>query len=87
MTRTITLMPVVMDLDARHGGAYDRGSADAYYERPFDPHYFVNGTHTSPRVPVAQMTPDEILQYTVGYLETRPLSTQILETRHDFDAE
>lgn len=64
MTRTITL-----EINDRHGGAYDRGGADAYYERPFDPHYFVDGTHSSPRVAVAEMTPDEILQYTVGYLE------------------
>ena len=24
--------------DARHGGAFDRGSADSYYHRPRDPH-------------------------------------------------
>lgn len=76
MTRTITL-----EINDRHGGAYDRGGADAYYERPFDPHYFVGGTHVSSRVALSEMTPDEILQYTVGYLETRPLSTQLLETR------
>ena len=27
--------------DTRHGSAYDRGSADAWYGRPFRPHYFV----------------------------------------------
>ena len=25
----------------RHGGPQDRGSADAYYGRPYDPHYSV----------------------------------------------
>ena len=28
----------------RHGGPYDRGSADSYYGRPIDPHYWPNGT-------------------------------------------
>ena len=29
---------------SRHGGPYDRGSADSYYGRPIDPHYWPNGT-------------------------------------------
>ena len=31
---------------SRHGGPYDRGSADNYYGRPIDPHYhyWPNGT-------------------------------------------
>jgi hypothetical protein len=56
--------------DTRHGGAYDRGSADAYYGRPALPHYFVEGTYTSRRVDVAQMTADEIAAYHAGYADT-----------------
>ena len=26
-------------VDKRHGGPYDRGSADSYYQRGEDPHY------------------------------------------------
>jgi hypothetical protein len=53
--------------DQRHGGPYDRGSADSYYGRLFDPHYYVEGTGTSPRVELAGMTAEEITAYTAGY--------------------
>jgi len=33
----------------RHGGPYDRGGADSYYRRNFDPHYFVGATYSTPR--------------------------------------
>lgn len=35
--------------DERHGGPFDRGAADAYYRRPFNPHYFVGDTYGSKR--------------------------------------
>ncbi len=53
----------------RHGGAFDRGSADAYYRRPFQPHMFVGGTHQSPMIPNHQMRADEIEAYRAGYDE------------------
>jgi len=53
----------------RHGGPYDRGAADSYYGRPFDPHYFVGDTHLSPRVDLADMTTAEIVEYAVGYVD------------------
>ena len=53
--------------DTRHGGAYDRGSADSYYSRGFNPHYYVEGTSTSPRVELSQMTAQEIVAYTAGF--------------------
>jgi hypothetical protein len=53
--------------DERHGGPYDRGSADSYYGREYDPHYFVGDTYNSPRIDMAQMTAQEITAYTVGY--------------------
>lgn len=51
----------------RHGGAYDRGSADSYYRRAFRPHYFVGDTYTSKEVELGQMTAEEIVEYTRGY--------------------
>lgn len=36
--------------DMRHGGPFDRGSADSYYGRPFEPHYYVGDTYSSERV-------------------------------------
>jgi hypothetical protein len=53
--------------DTRHGGAYDRGSADSYYSRGFNPHYYVEGTSTSPRVELKDMTAAEITAYTAGF--------------------
>jgi len=56
-----------MMYDKRHGGAYDRGSADSYYGRGFNPHYYVGATYSSDRVELADMTPEEIAAYTKGY--------------------
>lgn len=53
--------------DDRHGGPYDRGSADAYYRRPFNPHYYKGNTHSTDRVERDDMTPEEIEAYTAGY--------------------
>ena len=54
-------------IDTRHGSPYDRGSADSYYRRAYNPHYYVAGTGSSPRVPLARMTPNEIVAYTAGF--------------------
>lgn len=53
--------------DSRHGGAFDRGSADSWYSRPSEPHYYVGGTGTSQRIEADQMTADEIAAYLAGY--------------------
>jgi hypothetical protein len=64
MTETIT------QYDTRHGSAWDRGSADAWYGREFDPHYFRGATYQSDRVALADMTAEEITAYTAGYRDT-----------------
>ena len=51
--------------DTRHGGPFDRGSADSYYGRGRNPHYYVGGTGTSDRVD--QLTPAEVQAYLAGY--------------------
>jgi len=56
--------------DQRHGGAYDRGSADAYYGRNFEPHFYTGATYMSDRVPLELMTAQEITAYTAGYKNT-----------------
>jgi hypothetical protein len=56
--------------DQRHGGAFDRGSADAYYGRPYDPHFFTGDTYSSPKVELADMTALDIVAYTAGYTST-----------------
>lgn len=52
----------------RHGGPYDRGSADSYYRRPFDPHYYKGNTYSSPRVECGYNT-DSWFAYQAGYEE------------------
>jgi hypothetical protein len=53
--------------DQRHGGAFDRGSADSYYHRGFAPHYYQGDTYGSERVELANMTAEEIMAYTAGF--------------------
>ena len=55
--------------ERRHDGPYDRGSADAYYRRRFEPHYFKGATYSSEKVDRVDMTSEEIDQYTKGYEE------------------
>ena len=55
--------------DQRHGGPYDRGVADSYYGRDYNPHYFVGDTYKSPKIELAQMTAQEIVAYTAGYTD------------------
>ena len=51
----------------RHGGAYDRGSADAYYGRPREPHYYTGASYSSIRLDEVDMTPEEVEAYDQGY--------------------
>lgn len=53
--------------DQRHGGAWDRGSADSYYGRPRDPHLYVGETYTTERVGRDLMTAKEVRAYLAGY--------------------
>jgi hypothetical protein len=54
----------------RHGGAYDRGSADAYYHRPPEPHYFTGDTYSSTKIEKVDMSGEEVAAYMAGYNET-----------------
>ena len=49
--------------DTRHGGPYDRGSADSYYNRERQPHY--GGVNGCPRI--TTLTVKEIEGYNAGY--------------------
>jgi hypothetical protein len=53
--------------DQRHGGPWDRGTADSYYHRPYDPHFYRGDTYNSDRVDLADMTAEEITAYSAGY--------------------
>ena len=48
-----------------HGSLYDRGSADSYYGRPRDPHYWPKGTGHG--VKVTELNSVEVAEYLAGY--------------------
>ena len=50
-----------------HGSPYDRGSADAYYGRKKDPHWYPKGTYHGDRVSCLDMTAAQIEAYNAGY--------------------
>lgn len=58
-----------IEYDTRHGGPFDRGSADSYYRRGFNPHYYKGNTYSTEKVELADMTAEEIVAYTAGYNE------------------
>ena len=47
---------------AEHGSPLDRGSADRYYGRPYDPHYWPMGTNNGIKIEAEQMDPLQIAQ-------------------------
>jgi len=51
----------------RHGGPFDRGSADSYYHRGVNPHYYVGATSFTDRIERDDMTDEEVKQYYAGY--------------------
>lgn len=53
----------------RHGSPEDRGSADKYYGRVYDPHYFTGATRNSECINWQDMTEDETAQYKKGWNE------------------
>lgn len=53
--------------DTRHGGAFDRGSADSYYSRPHNPHMYEGGTGNSRLIERAEMTEEQVADYFAGY--------------------
>jgi len=53
--------------DSRHGGPFDRGSADSWYSRPRDPHYYRGESYSDTEVGVREMTAEQIDAYLAGY--------------------
>jgi hypothetical protein len=52
---------------SRHGSLYDRGSADSYYRRQKNPHWYPEGTGIEPII--TDLTEEEIKEYMLGYDE------------------
>jgi hypothetical protein len=55
------------EYDSRHGGAFDRGSADSWYSRGINPHMFLGGTYDSIEIGVRDMTQESVDAYLAGY--------------------
>lgn len=53
--------------NARHGGPFDRGSADSWYDRGIQPHYFTGATYRTTRLEEVDMSEKEIADYKAGY--------------------
>jgi len=64
-------MDMISQLDERilkrHGGPYDRGSADYYYWREAKPHYYLGATGSTERVEEENMTGEQVKEYLLGY--------------------
>ena len=56
-----------VEYNARHGGPFDRGSADSWYSRGAKPHYYVGGSYEGPAITEEQMTAEEVAAYYAGY--------------------
>jgi len=50
----------------RHGGLYDRGSADSYYGRPPSPHWYPEGSGKGEMI--TDLNPSERAEYMAGYM-------------------
>lgn len=60
-------MAIVTNGIPTHGSPQDRGSADAYYGRRPNPHWYPEGTGFGERIEECDMTVDQIKEYWYGY--------------------
>jgi len=49
----------------QHGSLFDRGSADSYYGRPQEPHWYPESSYNGNIV--TDLTPEEVQEYLAGY--------------------
>ena len=54
-----------------HGSPFDRGSADSWYGRGKNPHFYPNGTYNGEAV--TDLTPEEVAAYNKGYDENEAI--------------
>jgi hypothetical protein len=51
----------------KHGSPRDRGSADRYYGRRYEPHYYPSGTGKGIRIIEVLMTKEQVTAYKDGW--------------------
>jgi len=54
-----------------HGSLFDRGSADSYYRRGRNPHWYPEGTYNGEKI--TTLTKEEIAEYNAGYDENEAM--------------
>lgn len=50
-----------------HGSPQDRGSADRYYGRPYEPHFWPEGTSHGRKIVESEMSGNELAAYKYGW--------------------
>jgi hypothetical protein len=55
------------DLSNQNGSPRDRGSADRYYGRRYEPHYYPSGTGKGIRIIEVLMTKEQVTAYKDGW--------------------
>ena len=66
-SKILEVIDMMSTIDKRHGGPYDRGSADYYYWREAKPHYYLGATGSSEKVEEENMTDEQVKEYLLGY--------------------
>ena len=56
-----------IEYDATHGSPFDRGSADSWYSRPQQPHWYPEGSYNGDRVEAKDMSLQQMREYFRGY--------------------
>ena len=56
-----------IEYDAQHGSPFDRGSADSWYSRPQQPHWYPEGSYNGDRVEAKDMSLQQMREYFRGY--------------------
>lgn len=63
----MAIVPITSLETPHHGSPQDRGSADRYYGRPYEPHWYPMGSYKGERVPESLMTNEQVEEYKYGY--------------------
>ena len=56
-----------VEYSTRHGGPFDRGTADSYYHAGAKPHYYEGATGMSTMITEESMSGEQVAEYYAGY--------------------
>jgi hypothetical protein len=65
------------EYNTRHGGPFDRGSADYYFWGSQSPHYYRGNTGASERIEMNMMSDEEIAAYHAGYESVKEFDERV----------